>query len=584
MRAIEIKNAFTLIRNGANIQQDKSRKGFPITRIESISDNKLDLDKLGYAGILDDSFSEFYLQPGDILMSHINSVSHLGKVAIVDDSIGKIIHGMNLLCLRADTRILSPKYAFYYFRTPSFLNSLKRITKKSVNQASFNISNLRALKIPILESIEDQTRIATVLSRAEALIAQRKESIRLLDEFLKSTFLEMFGDPVKNEKGWQTISLEALIDSERGISYGIVQRGEDQEKGIPVVRIRDIERETFVIEDFVKTKKEISDGYQKTILKGGEILISIRGTLGKVCIAPAVAKGWNISREVAIIPSNEKINKVFLLHLLKSKPMQRKLEGNRKGVAQSGINLEDLRKYAIIDPQKDLQNHFSQIAKKIEAVKFHYQTSLHELENLYGSLSQRAFKGKLDLNIINLEGTPQVVTNQQVSIKPISEFLQENLEPINLESSKPLSESIKEALDIEQVQSYREFEEPVISAELLANEIIKRFKGYHFNFEMLTAYLNRKGLKYHPYRSSEETRMTKALDDTEDLKYFIHSAITNASKDELEQNTKNFLKIDQYFYNALTENFVLKLHDEDYELIKERSKEKRSGIYFSIAE
>ena len=76
MRKVKIKDVFHSIRNGANIKQDKSSGGIPITRIETIYENEISLERLGYAGIEDESYQDFYLQEGDILMSHINSVSH----------------------------------------------------------------------------------------------------------------------------------------------------------------------------------------------------------------------------------------------------------------------------------------------------------------------------------------------------------------------------------------------------------------------------------------------------------------------------------------------------------------------------
>nr|WP_314835122.1 restriction endonuclease subunit S [uncultured Flavobacterium sp.] len=284
-----------------------------------------------------------------------------------------------------------------------FLSSIKsELIKKGVGGGQPNISAtiLKDIKIP-LPPLSDQIRIAEILAQGENLITQRQESIIFLDELLKSTFLEMFGDPVRNEKDWTNKSLDTLIDKKRGISYGIVQRGREENIGIPVVRIRDVESAKYRIDEFVKTTKQISDKYKRTILEGGEILISIRGTVGKLSIAPHYAKGWNISREVAIIPTIGQTNKLFLLHLLKSFPIQQKIAADIKGVAQSGINLSDLRNLKIILPHESLQIEFATIVEKVEVLKSEYQASLKELENMYGVLSQKAFKGELNLKKLN---------------------------------------------------------------------------------------------------------------------------------------------------------------------------------------
>ena len=133
----KIADAFYLIRNGANIKQGLDDSGYPITRIETISNRTVDRNKLGYAGVTDvTKYSDFVLQDGDILMSHINSETHLGKVAHYKKKEEEIIiHGMNLLCLRTYKELVDSRYAFYYLSSEAFLRQIPRITKKSVNQA-----------------------------------------------------------------------------------------------------------------------------------------------------------------------------------------------------------------------------------------------------------------------------------------------------------------------------------------------------------------------------------------------------------------------------------------------------------------
>ena len=136
---------FLHIRNGANIKQGLDNTGYPITRIETISNRTVDRNKMGYAGITDlEKYSDFVMQDGDILMSHINSETHLGKTALYEKEGDEIIiHGMNLLSLRPNKDLITSKYAFYYLSSQSFLRQIPNITKKSVNQASFTVSALK---------------------------------------------------------------------------------------------------------------------------------------------------------------------------------------------------------------------------------------------------------------------------------------------------------------------------------------------------------------------------------------------------------------------------------------------------------
>ena len=92
VKEVKLKELLLVFRNGASIKQFEGAEGLPITRIETISDATINPLKVGYANIFDDKYQDYYLQEGDILLSHINSVTHLGKCAIYTNPIDKLIH------------------------------------------------------------------------------------------------------------------------------------------------------------------------------------------------------------------------------------------------------------------------------------------------------------------------------------------------------------------------------------------------------------------------------------------------------------------------------------------------------------
>ncbi len=147
-----IDECFFLIQNGANIKQGDTDGGFPITRIETTANDKFNRDRMGYAGITDISKYESYvLEDGDLLMSHINSVQYLGRTVLYVKQPGEtIIHGMNLLRLKARRNVINPAYARYCFYGHPFRSQVGNITKKSVNQASFAVKDLKQIKIDII--------------------------------------------------------------------------------------------------------------------------------------------------------------------------------------------------------------------------------------------------------------------------------------------------------------------------------------------------------------------------------------------------------------------------------------------------
>ena len=159
---------FLFIRNGINIRQDKSKIGYPITRIETISSEFIDRSRMGYAAITEENYSDYYLQKNDILMSHINSPIHVGKCALCDIKAGeKIIHGMNLLCLRPYPDI-EAKFILIVFKSPYFKNEIRPFIKNAVNQASINIRNLSSVHL-YLPPVSEQHRI---VAKIEELFTQ----------------------------------------------------------------------------------------------------------------------------------------------------------------------------------------------------------------------------------------------------------------------------------------------------------------------------------------------------------------------------------------------------------------------------
>ena len=164
------------IRNGAQIKQVKGATGIPITRIETISNSELDLTRMGYSDIFnEDEYSNYYLQDGDILMSHINSRTHVGKCALCRNIPYKIIHGMNLLRICLKKEIL-PEYISLFFRTNIFYTQIEPYIKNAVNQASINITNLRKTLIPI-PPLAEQKRIVDSVNKTFAKLDAIMDSL-----------------------------------------------------------------------------------------------------------------------------------------------------------------------------------------------------------------------------------------------------------------------------------------------------------------------------------------------------------------------------------------------------------------------
>ena len=169
-----IGEVLSQIGNGTSSKQIGSFTMFPVTRIETISKGEIDCDRVGY---LKKPEEKYLLKKGDILFSNINSVSHIGKVAIKKDH-NMIYHGMNLLLLRFNQKLSS---FFGYYLLLYNKKTFEKNSAQAVNQASINQNSLKQLKLYLPTSLEEQKKIASILSTVDEAIAQTEQLIAKLE-------------------------------------------------------------------------------------------------------------------------------------------------------------------------------------------------------------------------------------------------------------------------------------------------------------------------------------------------------------------------------------------------------------------
>ena len=329
---------------------------------------------------------------GAILLSFklsIGKLAYAGKELFTNEAI--VALGIK------DNRTLNKDYLYYVLKNIPLIGSNKAVMGSTLNKES-----LRILSLPIPEDISDQLHIANVLTKAENLISQRKASIRLLDEYLKSTFLEMFGDPVRNEKGWEKVKLSDVCLK---IGSGATPRGGKesyQKVGISLIRSLNVHNDEFFYKDLALIDDRQADELKNVILEPNDVLLNITGaSVARCCVVPKDILPGRVNQHVSILrPFNKVLNPIFLSRMFTNETFQSYLikRSKTKGATREAITKEEIEKMVVPVPTIVLQIHFAQIVEKTEALKTQYQKSLKELENLYGCLSQKAFRGELSFN------------------------------------------------------------------------------------------------------------------------------------------------------------------------------------------
>ena len=325
-----------------------------------------------------------YLKRGDILIAASSgSLSIVGKAAMIKENM-EATFGAFCKVLRPITKKVDSHYFNHYFETQYYKRTIKNLAEGA------NINNLKTgdfdnLTIP-LPPLPQQKKIAAILDAADAYRQKTKALIAKYDELTQSLFLDMFGDPRNNEKGFKRATIGEAIDIKGGSQPPKkVFTYEKSKNNVRLVQIRDYKSNkyiTYVPKNSTKkfcTKDNIMIGRY-----GPPVFQILRGIEG----------AYNVALMKAT-PLKE-LNVEYVFNLLSCRYIQNIIIGNSQRTAgQTGVNLKLLNSIEISIPPLELQNLYEIRIKTIKNQKEKAQASLSKAEDLFNSLLQKAFKGEL---------------------------------------------------------------------------------------------------------------------------------------------------------------------------------------------
>ena len=388
MKIFKLKDISEFIRNGVTIKQDiSSKEGIPITRIETISKGTIDFNKLGYANIFKiEKYKEWLLKKGDILISHINSEKHLGKSAIYLDNNYDIIHGMNLLCIRAIDKKVFPEYLQLFFKTDQYKKQIKKITKKSVNQASFSVNDFKEILITVPD-LNIQEKIIKKIKVLEKILENNKLKLNYLSELTKSLFTRMFGDIKSNDKNWKIYKFSEKLKISSGGTPSKANKIYWENGTISWIGSNMCNDEIITKNDGKFITEEGLKNSSAKIYKMNTVIVALVGaTIGKTGLLKfETSTNQNIA---ALEIKNMDYSPEFLFFLLQNLYYKfTELGGDTFKMA----NLSFIKNLPLISPPIELQNKFAERIEKIEKLKFEIEKSIEESQKLYNSLISKYF-------------------------------------------------------------------------------------------------------------------------------------------------------------------------------------------------
>lgn len=348
-----------------------------------------DIEKLETSNeyISEKARSKARIVPKDSLL--VSCIGNIGKLAInlkeaaFNQQINAIVHNEN---------IASSKYLAYLLKYNQ--KKLESIANAPVLPI-INKTQFSNFEVSIHESIDIQNKIVELLDKSQELIDKRKKQIKLLDELVKSRFIDMFGDISRNTKEWDIIKLDELIDVVGGYAF---KSTEFVNEGIPVLKIGNINAGYFRPTNLMFWNKD--EKLDRYLIKPKDLVISLTGTVGKddygnVCIMGNDYEEYYLNQRNAKldIKNENLLDKYYLTYALKVPEVKKRLTGISRGVRQANIANKDIQNLELPIPPIELQKQFTDFINQVDKLKFEMEKSLKELEDNFNSLMQKVFQG-----------------------------------------------------------------------------------------------------------------------------------------------------------------------------------------------
>ncbi|MFD2554591.1 restriction endonuclease subunit S [Sphingobacterium tabacisoli] len=314
-----------------------------------------------------------------------------GSIHITDPKSYINGNAMALDDLKSNTSI---RFLYYYLKTRGFEDVISGSAQPQITR-----EGLEKIEIP-LPPILIQEKIAEILDKADELRRKDKDLRDKYDELAEAIFMDMFGDPVRNEKGWDVKTLKELCLK---IGSGSTPSGGNESyknEGISLIRSLNIHQNKFKYKDLAFIDDKQADKLKNVIVEADDILFNITGaSVCRTTVVPSNVLPARVNQHVAILRfDKEHVAPFFAVRLLSNAIMNRHLYAiaTQGGATREAITKEQLQKLEIIVPPIHLQEAFAKKNELINQLKA--QTNAEKSEELFQSLLQKAFKYELTID------------------------------------------------------------------------------------------------------------------------------------------------------------------------------------------
>jgi len=314
---------------------------------------------------------------------------YLNKVILPDD---RGLATTELVPMLPDAERLNREYLAYYLRSKSFVDWVSaQVAGAKMPRVSMKL--FWDHKIP-LPSLSEQNRIAKILEKADVICQKRQQAIQLVDELIRAVFLDMFGGPEANMRGWAVKPLDEYLTFLTSGSRGWAKYY--SETGSKFIRIQNVSKNKLLLSDMAFVNAPQGAEANRTKVQVGDVLLSITADLGRSSVVTKDIAGGHINQHLALLRlSNERLNPRYLSAYLSSTAGINQFMKKNKSAVKAGLNFTDIKTLEVPVPPIAEQLSYEKTYDKAISLQVEQFRSLEEAKKSFGALSQKAFTGKL---------------------------------------------------------------------------------------------------------------------------------------------------------------------------------------------
>ena len=335
---------------------------------------------------------EQILREGDLLVSSANSWNLVGKCCWIPNLPWKATFGGFVSALRADPTLVNPRFLYWWFSSDRTQALLRSFGRKTTNISNLSAEQCLNLAVP-LPRLDDQRRIAAILDQADALRTKRREALAQLDSLTQSIFIEMFGNPVTNPKGWTVRPFSEICETRLGKMLDARQQtGQDKRR-----YLRNANVQWFRIDLYDLLEMDFDSDARETFnLRKGDLLICEGGEPGRAAVWQGQLDDVYFQKALHRgRPKAGMANPEYLVWLLWFLAHNGGLGDHVTAATIAHLTGEKLKAMPIPVPPLGMQQVFATRLHSVEVLKTTHIAALQELDRLFASLQHRAFQGEL---------------------------------------------------------------------------------------------------------------------------------------------------------------------------------------------